>query len=339
MQADRRTWAPGPVVGALALWLAQLARPARALAHDGEPPAPHDLWYAWNFDLLILGTLLISSVLFARGVRDFRDQGRPVAWWRPAAFYAALFAAAVALISPLDALSGSLFSAHMVQHLLLIMVTAPLISLAAPLAPLLRGLPRGLQKDLGQGWNKLQPAHRWLRWLGYGWIAWLLHAAAVWLWHLPGPYQAALRNDFLHAVEHAALLGTALLYWSTIVPISVRRREAGGWAFLSLVAMAIQGSVLGALMTFSPQPWYPAYAETVLLWGLTPLEDQQVAGVLMWVPPGIVYMAAAIGLFGVWLGRMENGPVGNRPGPSGDTRDRNRRTLLPGPAPSPRKES
>jgi putative membrane protein len=339
VQAGWRRKVLRPAAVALALWLERLARPARAFAHEGEPFAPHDLWYAWNFDPLILVSLLTFGALFARGLGTFRSQGQPVAWWRVLAFCVALLAAAVALISPLDALSGALFSAHMVQHLLLIMVTAPLVALAAPVAPLLRGLPRRFQVELGQAWHKLPPARSALRWFSYGWVAWLLHTAAVWLWHLPGPYQAALTNDLLHALEHVALLGSALLYWSAVIrPSGKQQQEASGLALLSVIAMAMQGSVLGALMTFSPEPWYPAYAETAVVWGLTPLEDQQIAGALMWVPPGAVYTVVAIGLFGLWLRRMEGNVSKDRLGPRAVAGPRSGGRVVPGSPPSPEKE-
>jgi len=222
-----------------------------------------------------------------------------------ACYLGGLATLAVALISPLDALGEALFSAHMGQHLALILVAAPLVALGAPLAPLLWALPPGARRQVGRGWRRL-------RWLGRPGPAWLLHTLALWLWHLPGPYQAALVVPWLHLLEHLSFFGTALAFWWSVLPHGRRGYAVGA---LACFAGATQGGALGALLTFSGQPWYPVYAPRVGAWGLTPLEDQQLAGLIMWVPASLVYLGAILALLGAWLQAEEQRATPGTPSP------------------------
>jgi putative membrane protein len=217
-----------------------------------------------------------------------------------ACFAAGIAVLAMALLSPLDALAGALFAAHMAQHLLLILVAAPLLALAAPAAPLLWGLPAAPRRGVVRAWP------RWLRRpLRDPAFAWVLHTAVLWGWHLPPLYQAALRSGPLHALEHASFLATALPYWAVLVrlarPDATRQGVGVVYAFLAM----LQSGVLGALITLSAAPWYPLHAETTAAWGLTPLEDQQLAGLVMWVPASLVYLAAGLALTLRWLAAVE----------------------------------
>jgi putative membrane protein len=211
----------------------------------------------------------------------------------------------VALVSPLDGLSESLFAAHMVQHLLLLLVAAPLLVLSEPLAPLLWALPREKRIALA-GWTRRQHG------LGRGWrvvnrplVAWLLATAILWIWHLPALYDAAIRNAAFHALEHGCFLGSALLFWWVLPRRGRRQAMSGGAGVLYLFAAGMQSSVLGALMTFAGSAWYGAHTATTASWGLTPLEDQQLAGLIMWIPASVIYLAAAAVLFVNWLGAMD----------------------------------
>ena len=118
------------------------------LAHSGQPPAPHDLWGAWNLDPVLLGGFLLAAWAYWRGQTS--GPRRPVDRWRARCFTAALAALGLALLSPLDALSGALASAHMVQHLLLILVAAPLLALSAPTSTILRGSPLAVRRATGR---------------------------------------------------------------------------------------------------------------------------------------------------------------------------------------------
>jgi cytochrome c oxidase assembly factor CtaG len=289
---------------AAAAWL-----PAPARAHDGQPLAPHDVWSAWNTDAWLILALALPAAAFARGHARLAARGHhPAHHWRAAAAAAGFGALALALLSPLDGLAGVLLSAHMLQHVLLMLVAAPLLAWAAPLGRVLLGLPLGLGRRLGAWWGRAPRARQAWRALTLPGMAWAVHALALWAWHVPAAYQAALRLPALHALEHLSLFGTALLFWWVLLrPPTGAAQPAvqGPAAALFVFTQAMQSGLLAALMTLAPTPWYPAYAATTPLWGLTPLEDQQLAGGSMWIPSGLVYTLAALGLFAAWFRRME----------------------------------
>jgi putative membrane protein len=129
---------------------------------------------------------------------------------------------------------------------------------------------------------------------------WLLHALALWIWHLPSLFDAALEHEGIHAVQHLTFYLTAALFWWSL--LQGRYGRAGyGAAVIYLFATGLHSGVLGALLTFSSDSWYPAYAAASLTWGLTPLEDQQLAGLVMWVPAGLIFVAGGLAFFAAWL--------------------------------------
>jgi cytochrome c oxidase assembly factor CtaG len=157
---------------------------------------------------------------------------------------------------------------------------------------------------LGQHWRRLSlPKDLVLKLASF---IWLLHTAVLWLWHTPLFFEAALRNDAIHGAEHLCFLAAAwLLWWTALEPAGGHRHY--GISVLIIFLTALQGGILGALLTFSVNLWYPLYAPPTIRWGLSPLEDQQLAGVLMWVPSALVYLGAAAGLFTAWLAAIEQG--------------------------------
>lgn len=162
-----------------------------ALAHDGQPLAPHDLWRAWNWPPVLWMGLGLAGWAYARGLHWLGRRGgsgSATAQWRAAAFVAGLAALFIALISPLDALSGVLFSAHMAQHMLLILVAAPLLVLGTPLSPFLLALPAPARTVLGRWWKRTSWARMAWHTLTQPVVVWALHTLALWLWHAPGPY-------------------------------------------------------------------------------------------------------------------------------------------------------
>ena len=255
--------------------------------------------------------LAVVGGLYLRGVRAAWARAGPghgLRRWQAAAYAGGIGALAVALLSPLDALGSALLSAHMAQHLLLIVVAAPLLVLGQPALALLWALPGASSPAV---WGVVAPAAVlrgvWAA-LTLPLVAWLLHTAALWAWHAPPLYQAALDLPALHGVEHLSFLGTACCSggrcWRPARPARRPRdprRTAYGLGALSIFALTLQSGLLGALMTFAPSPWYPAYAGRTVPWGLAPLEDQQLAGILMWVPGGMIYAAVALGLLAVWI--------------------------------------
>ncbi|HWQ36671.1 MAG TPA: cytochrome c oxidase assembly protein [Blastocatellia bacterium] len=275
-------------------------------AHEGEPPAPHDLWTAWSFEPLVIVSLLVSAWLYVSGVRRVWQQaqpGRGVRWWEAAAFAGGWLALFVALVSPVDALGSALFSAHMLQHEILMVVAAPLLVLSRPLTAWLWALPLEWRRRAGRLGSHAQVQQVW-RGMTNLLAAWLIHAVVLWGWHLPLLFQATLESEAVHAAQHLSFFVSALLFYQALLVRRNGQMNAGA-GVLYVFTTAVHTSVLGALLTFSNALWYPAYRETTAAWGLSPLEDQQLGGLIMWVPAGVVYIIGGLALFGLWLRESE----------------------------------
>lgn len=287
------------------------------LAHGGQPPAPHDVWTAWNLDPAVLAGLLVLLWAYRRG----RTVG-PYDPRRSRAFHAALLALAVALVSPLEAMSSALASAHMVQHLLLIVVAAPLLAFSAPLSTMLRAVPRRTTA-IGRRWilasGRLRPAGRALRTPA---VAWLVYVAALWGWHTAALYDAAAGNELLHIVEHVSFLVGGWLFWSAVIGGRVKRTRDHGRSVLLLFGAALQSTYLSLLLTFANEPWYDSYRTTTQPWGFEPLEDQQLAGVIMWVPSGWIYVLLALASAVAWIRSTEGDGRTGTPTPAAPGRPR-----------------
>jgi putative membrane protein len=251
---------------------------------------------------MLASSLVAWAVVYGVGVaRVWRaaGRGRGVLPRHVAAFALGWTAMAVALLSPLDEWSETLFVAHMAQHELLMVVAAPLVAFSSPIVATLWALSPPMRARVMAGVRRPWSEAAWAA-LTAAPSVWLLHAVALWVWHLPSLYDAALENEGIHAVQHLCFFLTASLFWWTLV--QGRYGRAGyGAAVLYVFASGLQSGILGALITFSPQVLYPAYASTSASWGITPLEDQQLAGLLMWVPAGIVFVGGGLGFFAAWL--------------------------------------
>jgi len=138
---------------------------------------------------------------------------------------------------------------------------------------------------------------------------WLAHAGTVWFWHAAGPYDAALENDFIHVAEHASFLVTAVLFWWIVIGGATRTPVSRGYGVLLVFAMAMQSVFLSVLLTFARTPWYSPYVKAAPTSGLDPLADQQLAGVIMWIPAGLVYLGAGLALAVAWLREAEQETV------------------------------
>ena len=288
------------------------------LAHSGQPPEPHDLWAAWNLDPLLLLALVAAVWLHGRGsLARGRRTGEP---WRRHAFVGAVVAIAVAVLSPLDALSSALASAHMVQHLLLVLVAAPLLAWSAPGAALVHALPTAAHRTVARWRSRTGLNRRNLRLLREPTAVWLLHVGVLWFWHGAGPYDAALGNELLHVVEHASFLATGVLFWRVVVGSRAAGRVSNGFGVLLVFTMGMQSVFLSLLLTFAREPWYMGYAGTTAPWGLEPLADQQLAGVIMWIPASLVYLGTALTLLVAWVQASEHdqAPVPLRAGTEPD---------------------
>jgi putative membrane protein len=274
---------------------------APAVADPGAPLRPQDLWHAWSFPPVVVLGLLASGALYMAGLLRLRRRGHgQAARGVDAAWFAAgWIALAVALLSPLHELGGALLSAHMVQHELLMLVAAPLLVLGRPLVPMLWALPPAPRHGLGRlAWRR--SVRKTWAFITRPSVAWTLQAAAILLWHLPPFYQRSMQSESVHAAQHASFLVTALLFWWALLRSQGARRGAGA-GVLYLFGTAVYTGGLGALLTVSTRVWYPLYLGRTAPWGLTPLEDQQLAGLIMWMPGALVYVAAAVTLAAMWL--------------------------------------
>ncbi len=255
----------------------------------GAAIGPPDLWHHWSFDPLVWVPLLIAHVLYVWGVlRAWARAGvnRIIHLWRAICFMAGELVLVIALISPLDPLGETLLSAHMAQHILLAAVAPPLLVLGHPIRAWTWAFP--------QGWRRIgatTPVRFLVRTvdvLTRPVTATVIAAFVLWLWHAPALFEAALEEEWVHTLEHASFFFTSLLLWQSALD---RRTSAEAAAVLVLVAFMTSG-LLGGLLLLAPVPIYDWYGDLPLLWDLTPLQDQQLAGLMMWVPAGGIYLVA-----------------------------------------------
>lgn len=286
---------------------ALLSVPAAAWAHAGH--AELSLGEAarhWSWEPTALVPVALAAWLYARGVRRLWRQagvGRAIGRARAAAFAAGCLALVLALASPIDALADQLFSIHMAQHELLMLVAAPLVVLGRPLAAFLWALPRPARERLGAWAERPAVAITWRR-LSSPLAAFALSALALWVWHLPALYQAAVLDDAVHALQHASFFFTSALFWWAVAEGRAGRLGYGAGVFY-VFATALHGGVLGALLTLAPRLVYPIYGPRAARWGVAPLADQQVGGLLMWIPAGALLLVIGLALVAAWVGESE----------------------------------
>jgi putative membrane protein len=256
---------------------------------------------AWTFDPRLVTPLLAAAVLHLLGMWRLRPLSaamRESLRRRSLLYWLGFAALGLALLSPLHRAADHLFTAHMIEHELLMVVAAPLLVAARPGVVLLWGLPRRARRSasalLASG------ACRRL-WAGATelWSATALHGLVLWIWHLRGPFEAAAGHGPLHLLQHASFLGSALLFWQA----ALRPRERAP-AAIALFATSLHTGLLGSLLTFSRTPWYPGATVFPNGTNLTPLEDQALAGLVMWILGCSVYALAAVAVTGAWLARM-----------------------------------
>lgn len=275
--------------------------PALFLDSDDVALTPGSLWsfHSWSWDAGIVIPLALLGLLYLAGSIRQKNRNR----LRHVSFATGWLSLVFALDSPIHGLGEQLFSAHMLQHEILILVSAPLIAAAHPGATCLWALLPRHRASVGGLIHRIESAQP-LKFLMAPLTAWILEAVALWGWHIPALYQATLRSDAVHAAQHLSFFLSALLFWSALYG-SGRSAMHYGAATFYVFGTAVHCSALGALLTFSTVIWYPAYLTTTMQWGLTPLQDQQLGGVLMWVPSGVVFIAVALVLFARWLRESE----------------------------------
>jgi putative membrane protein len=259
----------------------------------------------WTFEPATIALMVATIGLYAVGVRVARRQAPGVAfpWWQVASFAGAMVSLAAALISPLDWLSDILFSAHMTQHEILMLVAAPLLVLAQPLLAFLWAIPPSRRRMIASRLRRPTIAKSW-RTLTAPLVVFLLHGVALWIWHLPLLFEAALHNEGIHAFQHLSFLLTAALFWWGMM--HGRYGRAGYGAAVAYVFLtALHSTILGALLTLAPSAWYRTYEATAAARRLDAVADQQLAGLVMWVPSGVIFIVVGLALFAAWLGESE----------------------------------
>jgi putative membrane protein len=257
------------------------------------------------FDILIAVTMTASLTLYFRGRlacsdasrrshsrSQSGDSHRRTPKYEPYAFAFGWITIFAALVGPIDTLSDILFAVHMTQHELLMIVAAPLIVIGRPMVYGLWGLPEGARLKAASMARAL--ARPWRAITGPMTVL-LLHAIVLWAWHIPFAFEAALHNETIHASQHLMFFITAALFWWAITQ-GRYGRVGYGVAVFFVFATAMHTSILGALLTFGHRLWYPSYHS---------MEDQQLAGLIMWIPSGLIFIVAGLALFAAWLGESE----------------------------------
>jgi cytochrome c oxidase assembly factor CtaG len=247
---------------------------------------------SWPFDPWLLVALILPAVIYLRGWRVL--QRRDACRWHVghlAAFLGGLAAIFLALASPIEPFAALLLQVHMAQHLLLMMVAPPLLWLGRPMFPLLRGLPQPIRTYWIAPFFRSRTLRHFFERLTHPSAALLLFVAATWLWHVPTVYDLAMRSSGLHYLQHAFFLGTGLLFWYAVVRPYPARPSWSSWLLFPYLLLAdVQNTILSALLTFSDNPLYRYYTEVPRLGGLSAVEDQAGAGVLMWVPGSVAFL-------------------------------------------------
>jgi putative membrane protein len=294
----------------LAVAIITIALPAAAWAHGGEPHGEHlERWTHWNADLWLIGMMAMAGGLYAFGLyrmsRAWQRVPRSLSAWRSTTFFTGIAALVVALLSPLDAMSDQLSAAHMVQHMILITVAAPLLVLGAPGLVVFCAMPMAWRRAVSGAYQRTAE-----RWLGRDLLRrplalWFLHALVLWVWHLPVLYEAALHSPLIHEIQHIAFLASACLFWRVLLDPVHRLRLASGPGVIYLFTTSLHATALGVLMALSPLVWYPTYEGRTAAWNLSALDDQQLAGLIMWMPACMVYAFIAAVLFAAGLRKLE----------------------------------
>lgn len=262
--------------------------------------APPGAPVLWTVDLWITGPLLAAMLLYALGATALWRRagfGRGIKPWQAACFCAGWLVLGLALVSPIHRWGTALFSIHMVEHELVMAVAAPLLAVARPGAALAWACPGRSGRRVGAALRSTGATAAWAT-VNRPAVATVLHGAAIWMWHAPGLFDAAIDDVALHRLQHVCFFVTGVIFWSALV----RRRHPGIAAGHLFVTMLHTG-ILGALVALAPRVLYRLQTVGAGQWGLTPLEDQQLAGLIMWIPAGLLYAVAALACAGAWVAR------------------------------------
>lgn len=289
------------LIALLIYWAAGPANAHNASASESAASGPLE----WTFDPWITGPIFTLALLYAVGEmkllrRSARRAVGPV--WRSSVFFwAGVIVLVAALLSPVHELAEQLFTVHMIEHELVMAIAAPLLVLARPMGALLWGLPQVVRSRTKHVLSRQTLRRLW--WIAsVPAVATALHGLAIWVWHVPPLFDATVSDILLHRLQHLSFFLTGILFWWAVIWRSSRGRAA--W---HLFVTMMHTSILGALIALAPSVLYVSQTHHAADWGLTPLEDQQLAGILMWVPGGIVYAGAALWCLSTWIRHSSEG--------------------------------
>ncbi len=268
------------------------------------------LLLSWAWRPEIIATLGLAATVHLVGRWRLRQRGgsRIIAPWRSVSYLGGLLILTVALMSPIDVLSGQYFFMHMVQHLLLVMVAPPLLLVANPMPIMLWGLPKALRSEIGRWLARDAAPRRALAALTSPGLVWMAFVAALVGWHDPGAYEATLRNDLVHDFEHLTFFSTAVLFWWHVTGAAPRFRKPlpRGLRIGYTLSAVPPNMITGVVISFSGGPIYPYYETVARPWPITVQQDQMLGGTIMWIPGSMMYLLAALILLARFV-RAENG--------------------------------
>ncbi|MFQ5857084.1 MAG: cytochrome c oxidase assembly protein [Anaerolineae bacterium] len=284
----------------LKVWLlAWAARPVTPHPlHEGDGATLENMWQHWEWRPAVILVLAVMAGTYGLGWWRLRRQGhrRLASGWRLTAYLSGLAVLAAALLSAIDALQSLLFTMHMVQHELLMMVAPPLLLLGDPFPIVLWVLPAGLRRTVGRLLTRGATFRRVLYRFTAPWVAWALYVAILWIWHSPSAYDVALRNEVIHDLEHLSFFAAALLFWWHVTAAAPHIHGSMGYGVRIgyVLAALAQNEILAVSIALARQPLYTYYTTVPRLWGLSVLDDQKLGGAIMWIPGGMMYVLTAI---------------------------------------------
>ena len=283
------------------------------LAHVPPPPDASgevhqglELLLQWPLANPLLLIPIAFGILYAHGLRRW-PQPRTLRPWAPYSFYAGLGLMIFALGGPLDALADDLFSMHMVQHMVLMMIAPPLVLLGAPTTPVLKGLPQAVRRQVVAPLMRSASARSVYRFLAHPVTIFLTFTINLWMWHFYGQaYETATQRMWVHIIEHWTFISTAMLFWWVVIdPKPLRSSLSYPLRMLFIGVTMFQKVVLGAFITYRHAVLYEYYEGRPRLWGLSAVYDQQLAAMWMWIGGTMVLTVALIIVMVVWFDKME----------------------------------
>lgn len=289
-----------------ALALLQLLWAVPAVHAHGGIDAGQNPFTAWNWNPLPTLLLLLAAYVYLKGLSNWERPSHPISRWQKASFFTGLFLIFIALQSPLDNLSDHMLSFHQLQHFLLRMLAPMLVLLGAPLTPMLRGLPSWALQGIVRPTVRNPLARAAYEKLTNPVVSVGIFMGVLYLWQLPGGFNLALRNEFIHALMHLTMMSSGFIfYWAVIDPAPRRSRIHYGVRVLYLGLIVLPNTLLGAVITFTKTIIYTGYLDVSQPFAMSVLTDQQIGGLVLWVPGDMMSILVAGIVMIMWYEREE----------------------------------